>query len=152
MRAFLLVTIMVGFCTSSANAYWQYAKWGMTEGQLLAANQGRALPCAADVPACATKSGEHDPKFFVEGLRMLSQPVTVSFAFDEGGRLAQTVVVFPDTDFAVVAKMLTGINGNPVSERSGPRPTAIWRDNQRGSTITVTGNGPSSTAVYRPTN
>jgi len=151
MRAFLLVAFMVVFCTSSANAYWQYAKWGMTEGQILAANQGRVLPCATDVPACATK-GEHDPKFFVEGLRMLSHPVTVSFAFDEGGRLTQTVVVFPDTDFAVVAKMLTGINGTPVSERPGSRPTAMWRDNQRGSTITVTGNGPSSTAVYRPTN
>jgi hypothetical protein len=152
MRAFLLVIILVGFCTRSANAWWQYAKWGMTEGQILAANQGRVSLCTPDVPACATRTGAPEPKFFVEGLRMLSMPVTVSFAFDESGRLNQTAVVFPDTDFTVVAKILTGINGNPISERSGSSPVATWRDDQRGTTITVTGNGRSSTAVYRPTN
>jgi len=81
---------------------------------------------------------------------MLSMAITVSFGFDESGRLDQTVVRFPDTDFTVVSKILTGIHGDPIAERSGARPVATWRDDRRGSTITLTGNGRSSTAVYRP--
>lgn len=151
MRALLLAVILTGLSVCPANAWWQYARWGMTEGQILAANQGRVTPCTPDVPACAIRAGMLEPKFYVDGLRMLSMPVTVSFGFDEGGGLNQTVVVFADTDFTVVAKMLSGFHGNPVGERSGARPVGIWRDDRRGSTITLTGNGPASTAIYRPT-
>lgn len=150
MRALVLAMILVAFSVHAAKAWWQYAKWGMTEGQILAANQGRVTPCTPDVPACAATVGAHQPKFFVDGIHMLAMPVSVSFGFDESGRLDQTVVVFPDSEFTVVAKMLTGINGNPISERPGAKPVATWRDDRRDSTITLTGNGRSSTAVYRP--
>src|SRR5262245_29512374 len=81
MRALVLAMILVALSVQAAKAWWQYAKWGMTEGQLLAANQGRVSPCTPDVPACAATGGAHQPKFFVEGIHMLAMPVSVSFGF-----------------------------------------------------------------------
>jgi hypothetical protein len=85
------------------------------------------------------------PTLFVERLTMVGMPASASFAFDCGDKLVQTVVLFADSDPALMTGLLQGIHGKPVDE--GQR---IWRDERRGTIITAIPDGRGTMLLYRP--
>lgn len=145
MRSFILMLLMTVAAATPAYAWWQYAEWGFTPAQIVAASSGQAVPCRTEAPVCAPPPGGLQPTHFVERLTMVGMAASASFAFN-GDKLAQTVVLFPDADPALVASLLQGIHGKPVSEGQG-----IWRDERRGTTITAIPSGRGTILLYRPT-
>lgn len=76
---------------------------------------------------------------------MVGMPASTSFAFDDNGKLAQTVVLFADSDPALLAGLLQGIHGKPADEGQ-----SVWRDERRGTIITALPAGRGTMLVYRP--
>jgi hypothetical protein len=72
-------------------------------------------------------------------------PASTSFAFDGNDKLAQTVVLFPDPDPALIAGLLQGIHGEPADETQ-----RIWCDERRGTIIAALPVGRGTMLVYRP--
>jgi len=72
-------------------------------------------------------------------------PASASFAFDGGNKLVQTVLLFADSDPALMASLLQGIYGKPVDEAQG-----VWRDERRGTIITAVPDGRGTMLLYRP--
>lgn len=74
-----LTRLAVVACTTvlatagAAAAWWRYAQRGMTEGQLIAASSGEAVPCRDGVPECAGTAGGV-PRPFVESVNMIGLP------------------------------------------------------------------------------
>ena len=133
-----------------AGAWWSYARWGLSEPQILSVSSGRAVPCREDVPVCARTPNGGQPTLFVEAIEMVGSPASVSFAFDGEGRLAETTVLFAHADFALISNLMRGIHGTPVDDRPGASPSRTWRDERRGSVITATPAGSGARLSYRP--
>jgi hypothetical protein len=145
MRSLTLALILATAVAEPAHAWWQYAEWGLTPAQIMSASSGQAVPCRAEAPVCKPPPGGLQPSYFVEHLTMVGMPASASFAFDSGGKLVQTVVLFADSDPALLAGLLQGIHGKPVDEARG-----VWRDDRRGTTITAIPAGRGTMLLYRP--
>jgi hypothetical protein len=64
-----IVCVLVLAGSGPVSAWWQYAEWGLSDGQIRTASSGHAVPCRPDAPVCAsTPSGQL--RFFVESLKM----------------------------------------------------------------------------------
>lgn len=124
----------------------------MDEGRVMSASNGSATRCRPDVPACVRLPNGAQPRLFIDEVTMVGMPATVTFGFDAEGQLNQTAVMFKNADFGLISNMLQGIHGSPVAEPSGNPLVGVWRDQRRGSTITLTGTSPGATMIYRPTN
>ena len=148
--AVALIAMCVG--AAPAAAWWRYAEWGLSKSQIATASSGRAVPCRQEVPVCARTANGGQPSLFVEEVQMVGMPASVSFAFDEQNKLNETIVLFPNADFALVSSLLQGIHGEPVDDRPGDAPLRVWRDNRRGSTITAVSSGGGTRLSYRPAN
>ena len=149
----LAATALVMFVgIAPASAWWQYAEWGLTEGQIRTASSGRAVPCRADAPVCAPTSDGGQPRLFVESLEMVRMPASVSFVFDAEGRLSRTIVLFPNADYGLICGLLQGIHGEAIDDRPGPPAVKVFQDRKRGSTITATSTGAGPRLLYQPTN
>ena len=135
-----------------ANAWWQYAQWGLNESQLMTASSGQAVPCRQDAPVCTMTPNGQQPRLFIASTLMLGMPASVSFSFDAAGKLTETVVRFSNADFALVSNLLQGIHGEPVEDRPGAPPVRVFRDQRRGSTITAIPIGTGTQMDYRPAN
>jgi hypothetical protein len=146
MRTTAIAAALALLTTSPAFAYWQYAEWGMTQTQVTSAGHGQASPCRPGRAACAEGAA-----LAIDDAQMLGLPCSVAFFFDAQGRLNRTVVTFKNTDYAMIANLLQGVHGQPVSSQAGSTPTGIWSDTRRGSTITLSGAGPVVTMSYQPT-
>ncbi len=144
MRSLVLALIAATTTAAPAHAWWQYAEWGFTPSQIASASSGQAVPCRADAPVCAQPADGLQPSYFVERLTMVGMPASASFAFDSD-KLAQTVVLFPDSDPTLIAGLLQGIHGRPADEAQ-----RIWRDERRGTIITAIPTGRGTMLVYRP--
>jgi hypothetical protein len=145
MRSIILALLLAIAIAAPAYAWWQYAEWGLTPSQIMSASSGQAVPCRAEAPVCKPPPGGLQPSYFVERLTMVGMPASASFAFDSGGKLVQTVVLFADSDPALMTGLLQGIHGKPVDE--GQR---IWRDERRGTIITAIPDGRGAMLLYRP--
>jgi hypothetical protein len=148
--AFVVLATFAGI--APAGAWWRYAEWGLSESQVRAASSGQAVPCRPDVAVCARTANGAQPSLFVESVEMVRLPASVSFAFDAGGLLNQTIVLFANADFALVGSLLQGIHGQPVEDRPGDSPVKTWRDDKRGSVITATPTASGTRLSYRPVN
>jgi len=147
----LAATVIVIFAgIAPASAWWSYAEWGLSESQILSASSGRAVPCRADAPVCATTPDGGQPRLFVESVEMVRMPASVSFVFDAEGRLSRTIVLFPNADFGLISDLLTGIHGEAVDDRPGPPPVKVWQDKKRGSTISATPTAAGPRLLYQP--
>jgi hypothetical protein len=144
MRTFFLAAVLTAAIAAPAQAWWQYAEWGFTPSQIISASSGNAVPCRADAPVCATPPGGLQPSYFVERLTMVGMPASASFAFADD-KLVQTVVLFPDSDPALITGLLQGIHGPPVDANKGQ-----WRDERRGTILTAIPNGRGTLLLYRP--
>jgi hypothetical protein len=145
MRSITLALILATAVAGPAHAWWQYAEWGLTPAQIMSASSGHAVPCRADAPVCKPPPGSLQPSYFVERLTMVGMPASASFAFDSSDKLVQTVVLFADSDPALIAGLLQGIHGKPVDEAQ-----RMWRDERRGSIITAIPTGRGTLLLYRP--
>lgn len=145
MHLLILALLLAVATAAPAQAWWQYAEWGLTPAQIMSASSGQAVPCLAEAPVCKAPPGGLEPSHFVERLTMVGMPASASFAFDSGGKLAQTVVLFPDSDPALMAGLLQGIHGKPADEAQ-----RIWRDERRGTIITAIPAGRGTMLLYRP--
>jgi hypothetical protein len=144
MRTFFLAAVLTAGIAGPAQAWWQYAEWGFTPSQIISASSGHAVPCRADAPVCAPPPGGLQPSYFVESLTMVGMPASASFAFADD-KLVQTVVLFPNSDTALIAGLLQGIHGAPVDASKGQ-----WRDDRRGTILTAIPNGRGTLLLYRP--
>ena len=145
MRSLILALILAATITVPAHAWWQYAEWGFTPSQIMSASSGQAVPCRTDAPVCTPPPGGLQPSLFVERLEMVGMPASTSFAFNSDGKLAQTVVLFPDSDPALLTGLLQGIHGKPMDEAQ-----RVWRDERRGTIITAVPTDRGTMLVYRP--
>ena len=145
MRSFILALVLAMAAAAPAYAWWQYAEWGFTPAQIMSASSGQAVPCRAEAPVCKPPPGGLQPSYFVERLTMVGMPASASFAFDGSGKLVQTVVLFADSDPALMAGLLQGIYGKPVDETQ-----RLWRDERRGTIITAIPAGRGTMLLYRP--
>jgi hypothetical protein len=146
MRSVITALFFLILGAASASAHWRYAEWGMTPTQIAAASHGQANSCQVERAACAGGAG-----LAIDSTQMLGMTATVAFFFDPQGQLNRTVVTFQDADFGLIAGLLQGIHGPPVTDQPGSPPTRVYRDTQRGSTITLIGTRPV-TMSYRPGN
>jgi hypothetical protein len=144
MRLFFLAAVLTIALAAPAQAWWQYAEWGFTPSQIISASSGHAVPCRADAPVCAPPPGGLQPSYFVESLTMVGMPASASFAFADD-KLVQTVVLFPNSDTALIAGLLQGLHGAPVDASKGQ-----WRDDRRGTILTAIPNGRGTLLLYRP--
>jgi hypothetical protein len=151
-RLVVIASAMVSAGAGPASAWWRYAEWGMTEGQLTAAGRGEAVPCREGVPVCAKTATGSTPRLFVESVEMVGLAASTSFVFDADGKLSQTIVLFPNVDFALVSNALNGVHGKPADDRPGASAVRVWRDERRGSIITATSAGTGAMLSYQPMN
>lgn len=142
----IAVAVALGVTAPSAHAYWQYAEWGMTAIQVAAASHGKASACRPHAAACAGGAS-----LVIEENQMLGLPCSVAFFFDGQGHLDRTVVTFQSADYGMLSSLLQGVHGAPVSPPSGSPLTGVWRDDRRGSSITLTDVGSAVTMSYQPT-
>jgi hypothetical protein len=145
MRLLILTLLLAAAAAAPAHAWWQYAEWGFTPAQVVSASSGQAQPCRAGVPVCAPPPGGLQSSLFVERLTMVGMPASASFAFDGNDKLVQTVMLFADSDPALLAGLLQGIHGKPVDEAQ-----RMWRDERRGTIITAIPAGRGTMLLYRP--
>jgi hypothetical protein len=145
MRSLVFALLLAAAVATPAHAWWQYAEWGLTPAQIMSASSGQAVPCRPEAPVCARPADGLQPSHYVERLTMVGMPASASFAFDSGDKLVQTVVLFADSDPALMAGLLQGIYGKPVD--AGQR---MWRDERRGTIITAVPAGRGTMLLYRP--
>ncbi len=145
MRTLFAAAILAISIAAPAQAWWQYAEWGFTPSQIISASSGNAVPCRAEAPVCAPPPGGLQPTYFVESLTMVGMPASASFAFDANDKLVQTVVLFPDSDPALISGLLQGIHGAPVDASNGQ-----WRDDRRGTMLRAIPTGRGTLLLYRP--
>jgi hypothetical protein len=145
MRSLTLALLLSTAAAGPAHAWWQYAEWGLTPAQIMSASSGQAVPCRPEAPVCTRPADGLQPSYFVERLTMVGMPASASFAFDGGDKLVQTVVLFPDSDPALLAGLLQGIHGKSVDEAQ-----RMWRDERRGTIITAIPAGRGTMLLYRP--
>jgi hypothetical protein len=149
----IAVTVLLTFVgIAPAGAWWRYAEWGLSEGQIMTASVGRAVPCRADAVVCAPTSDGGQPRLFVESLEMVGMPASVSFVFDAEGRLSRTIVLFPNAAYGLICNLLQGIHGQAIDDRPGQAPVKVWQDIKRGSTITATPTSAGPQILYQPAN
>ena len=143
MRSLVLALLLAAAAAAPAHAWWQYAEWGFTPAQIMSASSGQAVPCRPEAPVCTSPPGGLQPSHFVERLTMVGMPASASFASDGDGKLVQTVVLFADSDPALLAGLLQGIYGRPEGQ-------GVWRDERRGTIITAIPDGRGTMLLYRP--
>lgn len=133
---------------SPASAWWRYAEWGMTEGQIRAASQGTAVPCDGSAPVCAATASGAVPRLYIPSVNVIGLPASTAFVFDGSGQLSQTIVLFANADAALVTSTLQGALGKPDDERPDS-PVRTWRDERRGTLVTATPGGSGTMLVYQ---
>jgi hypothetical protein len=135
---------VAAFCVAGnpAMADWEFAKWGMTPQQLIAASKGRVKTCTAPGAGgdCATgmvgcTGGANLPG----GQDAIGMNFRVVFGFNAAGRLECISLAGP-ADYASYEKIdstLRGSFGAPTKMVSRPFRETSWTDTARNNLITV---------------
>lgn len=141
MRVYLGIALLVASATSAA-ADWQYAKWGMTAAQIIAASKGEAHPysgegCAfTDQTAIARVPEKRIDKWVFE----------ITFCTDGGGRLSSVALSPkpPENTYINLRASLLARYGRPIQDGSGDIFVVAWRDAKGGNLVRLSnliGNG-----------
>lgn len=151
-RLVAIVCVALLAAASPASAWWRYAEWGMTEGQIRAASQGTAVPCQGSAPVCTPTASGAVPRLYIPSVDTIGLQASTAFVFDDSGHLSQTIVLFPDADSALVASALQGALGKAAEDSPGASPARVWRDERRGTLVTATSGGAGTTLIYQRLN
>ena len=144
------VATLVG--TGPAAAWWRYAEWGMTDGQIIAASQGQAVPCSASAPVCAPTASGATPELHIPSVNVIGLAASTAFVFDANRQLSETVVLFTGADPELVSNALQGSLGTAAEDQPSAAGTKVWRDERHGTIISATTIGNATTLSYRPKN
>jgi hypothetical protein len=85
VRLVAVASLVVFAAAGPASAWWRYAEWGMSEGQIMAASGGQAVPCREGVPVCARTPTGAAPRLFLESVEAVGLPLPFrSFSMPAG--------------------------------------------------------------------
>lgn len=138
---FIATVVIVVICTIGATApaaaWWEYAKWGMTEKQLVAASKNAAQVCQGNDGICRSPFRDFKPKLYVPDLMVAGLPAHAQFDFDSQGKLKWTLIWFrkDPVNFGKLRAALIGVYG-PSSDHYRQWPENVtWRDEKKGTII-----------------
>src|SRR5882672_746213 len=151
-RLAIVVSLAMLAGAGPAAAWWRYAEWGMTEGQVAAASQGQAVPCTAAAPVCAQTAGGATPRLHIPSVNVVGLPASTAFFFDANGHLIQTIVLCETADPTLVSNTLQGALEKPADDQPGASAARVWRDERHGTIITAAAAGNATTLSYQPMN
>lgn len=156
MRTIATAAVMISVCYATpAAAWWDFAKWGMTEQQIAAASKGRAQLCTQSYGGVCghLKTGRGqvvaEPRIYIPSITIAGEPAAVSFAFDGAGTLKMTIVEFERARYRAITDTLSGIYGPPFHQYAGAFANMSWRDPKKGTLITALEAGRTR-VTYEP--
>jgi hypothetical protein len=135
MRRIIVPAFLVASCTA-ASADWNYAKWGMTQPQVLAASGGEGKTLAAGHGKVCAFEGQI-PFAIVARKRLSEFTFDVVFCTD-GSALLTSVALESDVNaknYHAVRRSLLSQFGTPVSDERGSFAITTWNDRARGNTV-----------------
>lgn len=149
MRAALTVSILALLMTP-ASADWQYAKWGMTAQQVLAASKGeaRSIPSGSRIVCAST---DQRPIGYVPSKRIDTWTFEVVFCSGDNGRLS-SVALEPkpsDNSFLPLKTALQSRYGRPIQESTSDIGWTVWRDERGGNLVRLSRVISSGRIEYR---
>jgi len=155
MRAlFATITAVALLATpQKAAAWWEYAKWGMTEKQLLAASKNAAQSCQGNDGICRSPFKDFKPKLYVPDLTIVGLPAHAQFDFDAQGKLVWTLLWFrkDPINFGKVRNALVGVYGAPSDHYRQWPENVTWRDEKKGTIVRLWNfDGGDVRLEYRP--
>lgn len=119
-----------------AFAWWEYAKWGLTEQQLVAASKSAAKPCTSSIDLCKPAFRDYAPTLYAEPT-VAGLPAVAHFAFDTQSRLAATYIIFRGANYSKLVEAIVGVYGQPVAIIGDWPERRTWRDTTKGTIITL---------------
>lgn len=137
MRWFV-ASLLAGLAfANSAHADWRFAKWGMTQEELVAAGAGQVRSLSADEVDAA--GGFYGLKCRAE----MDGPIEIStvtftsarFCFNDGGRLASVDLQAPGDDFYAIDRALRSAFGTPIEQSDGSIATRSFNDEEKGNSL-----------------
>jgi hypothetical protein len=119
---------------TAASADWQYAKWGMTPAQVVAASKGEASMYRGGGRNFGCAYTNQTP-FATAGNKNLGGVIyDITFCSDATGRLSSVAVrATGGVNGPEVKRALLSQYGQPISDRGGD---TIWRDTKNRNTVT----------------
>lgn len=130
MRRFLLALATLAFASPAA-AHWEYAFWGMTRDEVIAASRGnaRALPAEREREVAEARMAYRAEGRFTEGALLLE----VAFAFDTvtGGLVCVTYAAQTAQQTQALREWLVQRFGQPTRSARDPITNAViveWRE------------------------
>ena len=152
MRFAVVLALACSLMSSPANAWWSYAKWGMTVQELEQASGGKLEAC--DLTCRNPINGFH-PTFRIRNVSAADMKGDAFFAFDPSGRLNWTILTFDEeAAFGALERALTGVYGASVDKVRTSVKVTTWRNGDKETTIRLVdfGGKLAGTFVeYRPT-
>lgn len=136
MRRLLAITAVFALWSTPAFAWWEYAKWGMTADQVVAASKGAAGPCDRGIADCSSIVSNQTPDLYLYGLTIAGHLAHAQFSFDQG-KLTGTYLQFNNANFRRLTDALIGKYGAPVDSSDAWPATRLWRDTTKGTLVKI---------------
>lgn len=128
--ASVLVAALLGWSTPTL-AWWDFAKWTMTEQQLREASAGRLEACNPDCRAAISR-----PTHVIRQIQVVGLTGQAWFSFNASGGLDSTVLTFESqVAFGTLERALLGIYGAPIDKTLSSIKVTMWRDTEKRTTI-----------------
>lgn len=137
MRKSITVVVVV-LAAVPASAHWQYARWGMTPVQVVAASGGKAQAASGDKSAQGDVNRDAAGAYSVGG-----RSFRTSFWFDASG--LEKVTLSPDGEPRCLdlRRDLLAKYGEPVERNPGSVERLMWADKAAGNRIVIITDGDS---------
>ncbi len=130
-----LVCVSVSLLMNTpASADWQYARWGMTKTQLIAASRGEAVTAPAGKSCIKTAE---KPMAMVAAKKIDRWTFEVIFCSNGDGHLS-AIALEPtpaEGSYNGLRQALISRYGKPIEEHRGDVGVTMWRDAKAGNLI-----------------
>lgn len=118
---------------SPASADWQYAKWGMTAKQIIAASKGEAKAGNASGWGCAFKG--YQPIAHVPHKTLAGFDFVVVFCSNSGGKLTSVVLNAGPGSYPEMRRAMLSRYGKPASDKGGDFGQTVWNEPKAGNSV-----------------
>ncbi len=132
-----------------AAAWWDFARWGMTEAQVIAASRGRAQPCDG---RCFKPINPVNFRLVVADVTAAGVLGYASLKFDAASKLDGVMIKFQagPANHGRLRNALAGTYGKPVDAEGGAYPWTMWRDTATRTTIKLWDISTGPLLEYEP--
>lgn len=134
----LIVAGVALLATTPAQAHWQYAKWGMTPAQVIAAGSGKAKAAAGDRSAQGDTTREVEADYSAG-----DRAFRASFWFDTSGLQKVTLSPTGERRCLDLRRDLLAKYGEPVERDPGSVERLMWADKPSNNRIVIILDGDS---------